>query len=189
MIKIYKLKKIETPRLLIRPVQLGDESPINKSVNNSLEVLQKWQTWAKDPSIEATREFVKRGVLSWESGSILNFPMVVIHKENQEIIAASGYTERSNVIQGIYEIGYWCDIDYQGKGYVTEYANALTRYAFDALSASKVVISMKIQNKKSIAVANRLNFVNEGVKDEENYIYSVNNSNNLPDLKYSWTEK
>ena len=41
MNKIYKLRQIETPRLLIRPVQLGDEYPLNKAVNNSLELLQK----------------------------------------------------------------------------------------------------------------------------------------------------
>lgn len=61
--KIYALKQIETPRLIIRPVQLGDEVAINKAVNNSLKPLQKWQPWAKDPSIDATREFVQRGVL------------------------------------------------------------------------------------------------------------------------------
>ena len=158
MNKIYKLKQIETPRLLIRPVQLGDEYPLNKAVNNSLEILQQWQPWAKDPSIEATRDFVQRGVFAWESGSVVDFPMVVIHKEDNKIIAASGYNDRSDVAQELYEIGYWCDVDYQGKGYVTEYANALTRYAFEALGAAKVAISMQVENEKSIAVAKRLNF-------------------------------
>jgi RimJ/RimL family protein N-acetyltransferase len=196
---IYKLKQIETPRLLIRPVQLGDECPLNKAVNNSLELLQKWQPWAKDPSIEATRNFVQRGVFAWESGSVVDFPMVIIHKEDNKIIAASGYNDRSDVAHALYEIGYWCDVDYQGKGYVTEYVNALTRYTFDALGATKVVISMQVENEKSISVAKRLNFINEGVKDrdpldcvsdkaEEHYIYAVNNADNLPDLKYSWID-
>lgn len=196
--KIYKLKQIETTRLIIRPVQLGDEFPLNKAVNNSLEILQKWQPWAKDPSIEATRGFLQRGVFAWESGSVVDFPMVVIHKQNQRIIGASGYNDRSDINQGLYEIGYWCDIDYQGKGYVTEYANALTRYAFDALMASKVVISMQVENKKSIAVAERLGFSNESVKDrdpldcvseqaEKNYIYSTNSIDNLPTLKVFWS--
>ncbi|MDA8562125.1 GNAT family N-acetyltransferase [Gammaproteobacteria bacterium] len=198
MNKIYRLQQIETPRLLIRPVKLGDEYAINKAINNSLKILQKWQTWAKDPGIEATRSFVQRGVFAWESGSAIDFPMVVIHKEDQKIIAASGYNDRSDVNQGLYETGYWCDVDYQGKGYVTEYANALTRYAFDALGASKVVILMQVENDKSIAVAERLNFTNEGIKardpmnvvseqQDKNYIYAVNNADNLPDLKYSWT--
>lgn len=197
--RIYSLEKIETSRLILRPVQLGDERELNKAVNNSLSILQKWQPWAKDPSIEATRDFVQRGVFAWESGLVVGFPMVVIHKEDNKIIAASGYNDRSDISNALYEIGYWCDVDYQGNGYVTEYANALTRYAFDALGADKVVISMQVENEKSIAVARRLNFINEGVKErdsidcvsdqaEENYIYSVNNGDDLPDLKYSWTD-
>lgn len=113
MNKIYKLKQIETPRLRIRLVQLGDEYPLNQAVNHSLALLQKWQPWAKDPSIEATRDFVQRGVFAWESGSVVDFPMVVIHKEDNKIIAASGYNDRSDVIHALYEIGYWCDVDYQ----------------------------------------------------------------------------
>jgi len=128
-------------------VQLGDEYPLNKAVNNSLALLQKWQPWAKDPRIEATRGLVQRGVFAWESGIVVDFPMVVIHKEDNKIIAASGYDDRSDVPQQLYEIGYWYDVYYQGNGYVTEYANAITRYAFDALGAAKVVISMQIEKK------------------------------------------
>ncbi|WP_119344571.1 GNAT family N-acetyltransferase [Facilibium subflavum] len=195
---IYTLKQIETPRLIIRPVRLGDEIEINKAINNSLEILQKWQPWAKDPSIDATRTFVQRGMFSWESGCIKDFPMVVIHKQDKRIIGASGYNDRSDPDDGLYEIGYWCDVDYQGQGLVTEYANALTRFAFDVLSAHKVVISMQIENKKSSAVAIRLNFSNEGTIDRDSvdctpkhlaqhYIYSTNNIKKLPALDYSWS--
>ena len=198
MNKLYIFKKIETPRLIIRPVQLGDEIQLNQAVKNSSVSLQKWMPWAKDTSIEATRDFVQRGVFAWDSCIIIDYPMVVIHKKDQKIIAASGYNDLSNINQSLYEIGYWCDINYQGKGYATEYANALARYAFDALKASKVVISMQIQNKKSIAVAERLHFSNEGTKErdpidciseqpEKSYIYAVNSTDNLPDLDYSWS--
>jgi len=197
-VKIYDLIQLETPRLIIRPVHLGDEFSINKAIHNSLALLQKWQPWAKDPSLEATCGFVQRGVFAWASRFIEDFPMVVIHKQDQKIIGASGYNDRSFFNQGLYEIGYWCDIDYQGKGYVTEYANALTRYAFDALKATKVVISMQVENKKSRAVAERLGFYNEGVKNRDlldcvsskpakNYTYSAKNSDNLPSLEVSWT--
>lgn len=104
--KINKLIQIETLHLLIRPVQLSEELSHNKAINNSLNILQKWQPWAKDPSIEATRAFVQRGVFAWRSCSIENFLMVVIHKQDQKVIGASGYNDRSDVNQGLYEIGY-----------------------------------------------------------------------------------
>lgn len=37
MTKVYHLKKIETPRLVIRPAQLGDEIQLNHAINNSLD--------------------------------------------------------------------------------------------------------------------------------------------------------
>lgn len=190
--------QIETPRLIIRPVRLGDEIEINKAIHNSLEILQQWQPWAKDPSFETTRTFVQRGVFAWDSECIKDFPMVVIHKQDKKIIGASGYNDRSDPDDGLYEIGYWCDVDYQGQGLVTEYTNALTRFAFDVLSASKVVISMLVENKKSSAVATRLSFLNEGVKDRDpsdcvsgrtakDYKYSASNTEKLPNLDYSWS--
>lgn len=194
---IKRLKHIETPRLIIRPVQLGDEVALNKAINDSLTLLQKWQPWAKDPSMEATRAFVQRGVFAWESGSIVNFPMVVIHKKDQNIIGASGFNDRSDPSKGWYEIGYWCAIDYQGQGLVTECANALTQYAFDALKASKAILCIQIENKKSLAVAKRLHFINEGIKvldpvdcvsDQaaQHYLYAAPNPKQLPPLEVSW---
>jgi RimJ/RimL family protein N-acetyltransferase len=199
-LKIYSLTNIETPRLLIRPIQLGDEVWLYKSITNSIEVLRKWQAWAQKPSLEATREFVQRGVFAWESGVIADFPMIMIHKQDQKIIGAVGYNDRCKPCEGLYEIGYWCDIEYQGRGLVTECANALTRYAFEALFAKNVVISMQTQNKKSMAVAERLNFNKIGTKDrdpmdcvsdkpEKNYIFSVNNKKSLPSLEVNWAHE
>jgi len=197
MNRIYRLKAIETPRLIIRPVQLGDEYPLNKSINNSLKSLQKWLPWAKDSSIAATRNFVQRGAFVLSFGLAIDFPMVIIHKKDQKIIAVTGFNSFSNVNMGIYEIGYWCDIDYQGMGYVTEYTNILTRYAFNELGALKVVLAIHTVNKKSMAVAKRLNFTLDGIQDrlslgtilgKEYYIYALRNIDNLPDIKYSYLE-
>ena len=134
---------------------------------NSIEILRQWQTWAKQPCIASTRDFIQRGVFAWESGMIADFPMVRIHKPDQKIIGAVGYNDRSRPSEGLYEIGYWCDIDYQGHGLVTESANTLTRYAFDTLQARNVVISMQTGNEKSIAVAKRLSFTRTGTKDRD----------------------
>ncbi len=192
MKKIYTLKAIETPRLIIRLVKLGDEVPLNKAINNSLESLQRWQPLAKDPSLEATRSYIIKGVSSITSKTINDLPMVIIHKKDQKIIGASEYNDRSNPNEEVYEIGYWCDVNYQGKGYVTEYVNALTRYAFEELKAQKIVIRMETGNIKSIAVAKRLKFKNQGTnpsvsrKGAEDYLFTRSTLKNLPPLEISW---
>ena len=86
---VVKLKQIETPRLIIRPVALGDEYEINMAINNSLESLQKWQVWAQDPSLKTTREFVQAGAFAWYNGIGNQLPMVVIHKQDNKISNSS----------------------------------------------------------------------------------------------------
>lgn len=195
MIKIYNLKQIETPRLIIRPVQLGDEVPLNQAIINSLESLQQWMPWANDPSLETTRDFIQKGVFAKSSQSIADFPMVVIHKEDQKIISCSGYNDRSDPKNGLYEIGYWCDVDYQGKGYVTEYVNALTKYALEELKAKTVGVRIEVDNCKSIAVAKSLNFKNQGTEpsvtkdNATDYYFTCEDIKLLPSLDSSWSYK
>ncbi len=192
MQKIYLLKQIETPRLIIRPVQLGDEIQLNKAVNNSLETLQKWMPWANDPSLETTRNHIQKGVFSRVSKIFNGFPMVVILKSEQKIISGCGYNERSNPSEGLLEIGYWCDIDYRGKGYVTEFTNALTQYALKELGAKIIVIRVNIDNLKSIAIPQRLNFDKQGTKPSVamdnaiDYYFTCTELKKLPLLIISW---
>ncbi len=189
--KLHTLKHIETPRLIIRPVQLGDEVPLNKNIKNSLASLQKWMPWANHPNLDTTRDFIQRSVYSSHSETITEFPMVAIHKKDKKIIACSGYNPCSKPPNGVYEISYWCDVDYQGKGYITECVNAITRYTLGELKAKTVVIATNINNLKSIAIAERLNFVNKGIKPSTirekvtNFYFTCETIDNLPPLDIS----
>lgn len=192
MQKLYSLKNIETTRLNIRPVRIGDEIQVNEAIKNSISVLQAWMPWANDPSLETTRNFIRKAVLARNSWAVTDFPMVVIHKEDKKIIGCSGYNDRSNFYQGLYEIGYWCDVDYQAKGYVTEYVNALTRYTISELEANAVVLKIEIDNVRSIAVARRLGFINQGKEPSSkkegclDYCYTCKKLEDLPPLTVSW---
>ena len=148
---IYDLKQIQTPRLLIRPPKLGDEIELNKAINNSLEALLRWMPFAKDPSLEKSKKSIIRWCHGWESRKSQDFPMIVIHKADNKIILASGFNEYSDPTTPYYETGYWIDSHYQGQGLVTETVNALTRFALDALKATRVQIRAQVENTKSIA--------------------------------------
>ncbi len=55
-------------------------------------------------------------------------------------------------------IGYWCSINHQRQGYVTEALNGLADFAFVHLKAQKLLIVCDSQNTKSIKVAERSGF-------------------------------
>jgi len=93
--KLNQLKKIETDRLIIRPVEIGDEVQINQAINRSLDSLQRWMPWAKDPGFETTEKFVKNTVKDREQNHFKEFPFVVVHKDDGKIISATGFNEKS----------------------------------------------------------------------------------------------
>lgn len=87
--KSVNINKIETPRLTIRPVRGGDQFAISEAIQASLEDLQRWMPWAKDPSFETTEAFVQRANAAWSSRNSEDFPMVVVHRKDQKIIVRS----------------------------------------------------------------------------------------------------
>lgn len=155
------LPVIETERLILRPPQLGDEKPLNQAINRSLPQLQRWMPWAKDPGMQPTIQFVKDGIASWLSENPRDFPMVLIHKESQQIIGASGFNDRSKPEVPLFEIGYWLDTDFTGQGLATEMVSALTRFAFHSFHAARVQIVTQVGNDTSQRVAEKCGFVLE----------------------------
>lgn len=152
---------IETPRLIIRTPQLGDDKPLNDAIHRSLSELQRWQPWANDPRLEVTTKFIEDGINEWGSKQQKNFPLIVVYKENNKIIAASGYNEKSDPSVPYYEIGYWLETSYTGQGLATEVTNALTRYAFQELKAVRVQIQVQEENTKSLNIARRCGYRHE----------------------------
>jgi RimJ/RimL family protein N-acetyltransferase len=73
----------------------------------------------------------------------------------------------------LFELGYFLDTGFQGKGYATEAARATVRWIFEELDAHKVIIETHDTNEPSWKLAQRLGFVREGhfreceVQDDE----------------------
>ena len=161
--RIYQLKKIETPRLILRPPQQDDALPLNQAIHHSLKMLQEWMAWASDPSLETTTNHIQMGITNWQSQNSSYLPMVIIDRVTEKIIGATGYNDRSDFKQGIYEIGYWLDVRSHSKGLATECAHALTQFALAELHANQVILRIQIDNQKSIAIAERLGFQKIGI--------------------------
>ena len=96
------------------------------------------------------------------------------HADAQEIATAVNESLTSTFVAGSglhridwaarkFEIGYWCRSGYVGHGYVTEAVNAITEFAFTYLQANRVEIRCDTRNTRSIAVARRCGFLQEGI--------------------------
>ena len=196
---LYQLHHIETPRLIIRPVQLGDEFALHESIERSIPALRRWMPWARDTSFNATQQFIHSGYEHWQAQTSKDFPLIVIHKESQKIISVSGYNEHTDLVRPCFEIGYWIDSTFEGQGLAKELVNALTRYALDGLKAIRAQICTQVENEKSTAVAARSGYVFEAkLKNicldcstklpSDGLLFSCTNTAMLSPLEVTWEQ-
>ncbi|HDR7866350.1 TPA: GNAT family N-acetyltransferase, partial [Bacillus cytotoxicus] len=62
-----------------------------------------------------------------------------------------------------FEIGYWIDTRFSGKGYMTEAVKGIIDYAFSELKANRLEIRCDPTNRKSRAIPEKLGFKLEGI--------------------------
>ncbi len=65
-----------------------------------------------------------------------------------------------------FQVGYFADVDHQGKGYVTEAVRATLTILFNQLAAHRVRLLCDETNLRSIRVAERCHMTREGVLRE-----------------------
>jgi RimJ/RimL family protein N-acetyltransferase len=187
---------IRTPRLLIRPKQLGDGAIVSAAVAETWDELHKWMRWAdnREAFTPELMEIRNRRVMA---GFIL--------REAMELIGIEAVTGTAVIWCGLHDIdwqgrqcdtGFWVRKSAQGRGFASEAANALVRYAFGALGMRRVGLTHSAGNEASRRIAERLGFSLEGVQRGANllpggrtadrYCYARFDVAGLPELHVQW---
>jgi RimJ/RimL family protein N-acetyltransferase len=152
---------IATARLTLRPPTVADAPTILAAVTASYAELNEWMDWARGRYELADAEsFCADAEESLADGR--EYPVLLTHHGDDHVIGSMGLIDIDWTVPK-FEIGYWIDSRHVGRGYCTEAARALTRLAFEELSAKRVQIMMDTRNKRSWAVAERLGFELEAV--------------------------
>lgn len=150
-----------TKRLLIRMPKPGDGKAVYNAIQKSINELKPWMPFVhKEQSEElcevntrnAYTEFIKRNDLR----------LHIFLRETGEFIGSSGL-HRINWEIPKFEIGYWIDTRYSGKGYIIEAVQGISNFAFDELKARRVEIRCDSKNEKSCRIPEKLDFTLEGI--------------------------
>ncbi len=153
--------QIETERLIIRCPKLEDVDAIYEAIQESIEDLKPWMSWARaDMSLDSSEIVLRNAIAQFITRVDLRYHFHC--KETGKFLVASGL-HRIDWRIPKFEVGYWCRSAEQGKGYVTEGVRALTTMAFEQLNAARVSIHCDELNVKSYKVPERLGFSLEGV--------------------------
>lgn len=189
---------IITPRLILRPVQTGDGKAIHEAKKETWQEINQWMPWTKG------------GIKTAEEDEITARTQHAkfILREDIMILGIERATNIPVVFTGLhrfdwetrqFEIGYWVRKSAHNKGYATESTNALLRYAFDELNATRVAITHAQGNKPSARVIEKLGFKQEGIKIKAEHLpdgsivdlheYARTNLNDLPGIEINWGEE
>lgn len=193
---------ITTPRLLLRPPQIGDGQIVNAAVLESWDTLSQFMPWAnKRPSTDETEEFVRQAAANWilKKDEEPYLPLWIFNRHTNEFIGASGYHNVNWEVPYL-ESGYWVRTAHSGQGYITETLNALTRYAFTHLHVKRIAITCEVTNVRSKKVAERLGYTLEGTlkRNRKNLVsgeisdtllYARYDLAGLPDLTVDWPQR
>lgn len=139
---------IITERLVVRPVTVSDAEEIHEYAGDKdIDMM----LFLPNDTIEQTREFVKNAINQWAMKSPTVREFVMLYRGR--II---GGINLETVDESTYEIGWVISKDYRNNGFVTEAGKALIGYAFEVLSAKKVIAHCDIRNRASEKVMKKL---------------------------------
>lgn len=186
---------IRTPRLVIRPPAAGMGQALYEAKIETRDRLNEWFSWG-EPSVAADEAMLRK-----QAGKFLMRTdlMLLVFDTSDRLIGSTGFHFVNEFKTPIMHIGYWIRQSESGKGYVTEWVNALTRYGFDKLGLTKISIHCDSENKPSIAVPERLGFDLEyaskwgttkpGCTDMRTLnVYSRFDTDGLPPLDICWED-
>lgn len=185
---------IRTPRLMIRNVLPGDGAAMYEIKKESFDDLCKWMPWTKlgvgtvDDAEKVIRENHAKYILREDM-------MMAAFTHDGRLIAMCGLHRMDWEFRS-FEIGYYVRSSDHNKGYATELANALTRFAFGALEARRVIICAATANAASRRVIEKLGYELESlvkadallpdgtVTGHANYVRY--DTNGLPNENVTW---
>lgn len=149
------MKKIETPRLLLRPFRQEDlEAFHNYARKPNIGIHAGW------PPHESMEESQKILNLFIEGGHVY----AVTVKENGQLIGSLGI-EEDGLRKGVPDckmLGYVLDEDFWGSGYMTEAMTAAIEYAFDTIKQKLLTIRHYPYNHRSRRVIEKCGFHYDG---------------------------
>ncbi|KFM99628.1 N-acetyltransferase [Bacillus clarus] len=150
-----------TDRLFIRMPKPGDGKVVYEAIMASMQELKLWMVFAQKEQTEKEIEAsIRRSHIQFLQREDLR--LLVFSKETGEFIASAGL-HRINWEIPQFEIGYWIDTRFSGKGYMVEAAKGILEYAFSELKANRVEIRCDSRNVKSRAIPEKLGFKLEGI--------------------------
>ena len=153
--------ELTTERPVIRSPREADAQQLLEAIAETLDVLRPWMPWAEHiPTLAEAQENCRSAEEAFRDGSDNRLHLFL--RDSLTFVGGSGLHRIEWSVPKC-EIGYWIRASCSGKAYVTEAVRAISRFALESLGANRVEIRTSSRNTRSRCVAERLDFVCEGI--------------------------
>lgn len=147
---------LETRRLLLREFRLGD-APVVQRLAGDLRIART--TFIPHPYDDGmAEEWIRRQAKDHQEGKLINFAVVAMEEES--VVGSVGLVLHPAHRRA--ELGYWIGVPYWGRGYCTEAASAVVRWAFEKLDLHRVYAPHFGSNPASGRVLEKIGMRPEG---------------------------
>jgi ribosomal-protein-serine acetyltransferase len=155
-------EELEADRLVVRKYKAGDGAALFTLLerNNNREFLYpNVEEVATIKDVEAAEVKVCQHTVEWEARK--RFVMGIWRKTDSLYIGEI-WIEPKDWDVPSFELGWFLDQGFQGKGLATEAARRSLTFLFTNLHAHKVIVITRDTNQRSLRLAERLGFKQEG---------------------------
>ena len=156
--KKFKVERIETERLLLRPITMKDAPDIFAYASDP--EVTKYVRFVTHKNIKDTHAFIRRVQASYKKGITPLWGMQL--KTTGRMVGSLGFLQWPNPDQRA-ELGYVINRDYWGQGLVTEAASAVCRFAFKEMNVNRIEAGTIVGHIASQRVLEKCGFKLEGV--------------------------
>ena len=164
---MHRLRLQVAECLELRQIAEDDARELTELIDRNRAYLKEWLPWLDNSTdIHDTARFIGRSLEQAFDDNGLTFG--IVYNGLLAGIVGQHYVDSINRRT---ELGYWLDAGLQGKGIVTRSVARLVDYAFVEQSCHRIIIHCAVGNVKSRAIPERLQFVQEGVLREAEWLY------------------
>ncbi len=142
--------QLQTKRLVLRPYSSGDLESLHRFLGDP----ETMSYYPEPYSRERVQGVIERNQKTWRESHF--GLLVVIQRENNEIVGDCGITLQNIDGTREFEVGYRFSKDYWGRGYALEAAKAVVEYGFRTLGSRRLCSYMPTEHHASRRVAEKV---------------------------------
>ena len=161
---------IETSRVLLMPVDVGDGPELWEAVDGSRWHLERWLPWVPfNATPEASLRYAEASALDWDAGRAVRF--AIRDRSTRALLGVVGLDACIHLHRSC-ELGYWLRLEATGRGLMTEAAKACVDFAFGRMGIHRIRCAAATDNAPSLRVISRLGFRFEGIARQAEWVGS-----------------